>query len=228
MSNFVLVHGSSIGGWYWSEVAQRLENAGHHVYVIEQLPSSGPDPTALGDLATDAAVVKKAVESVGDDVILVGHSYGGMVITELADHPRVAHSVYLAGYWPARGKSAFDLLGAGPPADWVVPQDYGTIRVTNDLDLLRQTLCADVDKDRADADLRRMTPVSIASLTAASSAPDRRHPTTYIITEQDQAVPPAAQEQMAAAANHIERLPSSHQPMVSMPDELATILGRVH
>jgi pimeloyl-ACP methyl ester carboxylesterase len=87
MTNFVLVHGGLVGGWYWSEVAQRLEKAGHRVEVIEQLPSAGPDPAVLGDLAADVEVVKQAVERVGEPVVLVGHSYGGMVITELADHP---------------------------------------------------------------------------------------------------------------------------------------------
>jgi pimeloyl-ACP methyl ester carboxylesterase len=88
--------------------------------------------------------------------------------------------------------------------------------------------CADVDKQRAEADLRRFLPQSIASATAPSTAPDRAHPTTYIICERDQAIPPAAQEQMAAAADHRHRLPSSHQPMTSMPDELADALGRFH
>jgi pimeloyl-ACP methyl ester carboxylesterase len=228
MTNFVLVHGGWVGGWYWSEAADRLRKDGHRVEVIEQLPSAGTDPAALGDLAADAKVVKQAVERVGEPVVLVGHSYGGMVITELADHPAVAHSVYLAAFWPQRGQSAMDLFAAGPPPTWVSPHDDGTSRTTDDLELLRQALCADVDKQSAYADLRRFVPQSIASGTAPSTAPARGHPTTYIICEQDQALPPVAQEQMAAAADHVHRLPSSHTPMTSMPDELADVLGRVH
>src|SRR5215212_10264864 len=110
MTNFVLVQGGFVGGWLWSEVADRLRKAGHRVEVIEQLPSSGPDPAALGDLAADAEVVKQTVERVGEPVVLVGQSYGGAVITELADHPAVAHSVYLAGFWPQRGQSTLDLM----------------------------------------------------------------------------------------------------------------------
>ena len=228
MTNFVLVHGGFTGGAYWSDVAQRLEKAGHRVDVVEQLPSAGPDPAALGDLAADAAVVRQYVESVGEPVVLVGHSSGGMVITELADHPYVAHSVYLAAAWPSRGQSMTDMFAGGPPPTWFAPHDDGTVRVTDDLELLRQTLCADVDKQHAEVELRRMVPQSIASAVAPSSAPDRGHPTTYIICEHDQAFPPAAQEQMAAAADHVERLASSHQPMMSMPDKLAETLGRVH
>jgi pimeloyl-ACP methyl ester carboxylesterase len=228
MANFVLVPGGFVGGWYWGGVAQRLEKAGHRVDVVEQLPSAGPDPATLGDLAADAAAVTQCVERVGEPVVLVGHSYGGMVITELADHPGVAHGVYLAAFWPSRGRSVMDMFSGGPPPTWFAPHDDGTLRVTDDLELLRQTLCADVDKEHAEADLRRMMPQSIASAAAASSAPDRGHPTTYIICEHDQALPPAAQEQMAAAADHVERLPSSHHPMVSLPDELAATLGRAH
>jgi pimeloyl-ACP methyl ester carboxylesterase len=227
MTNFVLVPGAFVGGWYWSEVTQRLEKAGHRVEVIEQMPSAGSDPAVLGDLAADAEVVKQAVERVGEPVVLVGHSYSGMVIAELADHPSVAHSVYLAAWWPQRGQSAMDMLAAAP-VGWASPHDDGTLRATDDLEQLRQALCADVDKQHAYANLRRLVPQSIASFTAPSTGPERVHPTTYIICEQDQTNPPAAQERMAASANHVYRLPSSHQPMASMPDELADILGRIH
>jgi pimeloyl-ACP methyl ester carboxylesterase len=201
MTNYVLVHGGFVGGWYWSEVAERLRMAGHRVEVIEQLPSAGTDP-APADLAADAEVVKQAVERVGEPVVLVGHSYAGMVITELADHPAVAHRVYS-------------------------PHDDGTVRATDDLEQLRQKMCADVDKPRAYSILRRFQPQSAASLTAPSTAPDRDHPTTYIICEKDQAILAATQEQMAAFANSSHRLPSAHQPMTSMPDELADVLSRV-
>lgn len=227
MTNFVFVHGGFVGGSYWSEVAQRLEKAGHRADVIEQLPSAGSDATMLGDLAADVAAVRERVESVGEPVVLVGHSSGGMTITELADHPSIAHSVYLAAAWPTRGQSLLDLY-AGEVPPWVVPQNDGTARVTDDLDLLHQTLCADVDRKQAEPDLRAMVPQSMSDAAAPSSAPERKHPTTYIICENDQALPPPAQEQMAAAADHVERLRSSHQPMTSMPDELAAILGRVH
>jgi len=228
MSNFVLVHGGFVGGWYWADVAQRLEKAGHRVAVVEQLPSSGLDPGTLGDLAADAAVVRQYVEGVGEPVVLVGHSYGGMVITELADHPGVAHSVYVAAAWPSRGQSMMDVLADAPPLTWAVLHDDGTASATDDLEVLRQALCADVEKEQAEAELRRMVPTSIAAAASPSSAPDRGHPTTYIVCEHDQVIPPAIQEQMATAAEHVERLASSHQPMTSMPDELAAVLGRVH
>jgi pimeloyl-ACP methyl ester carboxylesterase len=227
MTNYVLVHGGFIGGWYWAETAALLEKGSHDVQVVEQMPSAGRDPASLGDLSADAACVRQRVESVGESVVLVGHSYGGMVITELADHPAVAHTVYLSAFWPRRGMSLSDLLGDRPLPNWIVPHDNGTATVTHDLGVAREALCADLDPDRAAEELRRLQPQSLSSFGSPSSAPDRKHPTTYIICEQDNAIPVDAQEQMATAADHVERLPSSHQPMASMPDRLAEILARV-
>jgi len=227
MTNFVLVHGGFVGGWYWRETAALLEKDGHRVHVVEQMPSAGRDPARLGDLRGDADAVRQAVEAVGEPVVLVGHSYGGMVITELADHPAVAHTVYLSAFWPQRGQSLGDMLGDGPLPSWIVPHDNGTVTVTDDLGVAREALCADLEPDRAAEELRRLIPQSMSSLGSPSSAPERTHPTTYIICEQDNAVPVAVQEQMAAAANRVERLPSSHQPMASMPNKLAEALGRV-
>jgi pimeloyl-ACP methyl ester carboxylesterase len=209
----------------------RLAHRGHtrwaFVDVIEQMPSAGRDPTALGDLQDDVDCVRQVVEAVGQPVVLVGHSYGGMVITELADHPAVAHTVYLSAFWPQQGQSVNDFFGYGHPPNWIVPHDDGTATVTENLDIARDTLCADVDSKRAAENLRRLTPQAMSTLTAPSTAPERSHPATYIICEQDKSIPPAAQEQMAARADHIERLASSHQPMASMPDQLAAVLGRV-
>jgi pimeloyl-ACP methyl ester carboxylesterase len=227
MANYVLVHGGFIGGWYWRETAALLEKGGHRVHVVEQMPSAGHDPSSLGDLADDADCVRGVVESAQEPVVLVGHSYGGMVITELADHPLVAHTVYLSAFWPQRGQSIGDMLGDGPLPSWLVPHENGTVTVTDDVAVAREALCADLDFDRAAEELRRLQPQSAASFGSPSSAPDRGHPTTYIICEQDNAVPVAAQEQMAALADNVERLPSSHQPMASMPEKLAEVLARV-
>ena len=93
MSSFLLVHGACGGGWVWDDVAERLEKAGHCVRVVERLPSTGTDPGSLHDLTADAHCVRQVLDTIDEPVVLVGHSYGGMVITELADHPKVRHSV---------------------------------------------------------------------------------------------------------------------------------------
>jgi len=227
MTNYVLVHGGFVGGWYWRETAALLEKDGHRVHVVEQMPSAGRDPASLGDLRADAEYVREIVDAVGEPVVLVGHSYGGMVITELADHPAVANTVYLSAFWPQRGQSLTDLLGDGPLPSWIVPHDNGTATVTDDLEVAHKALCADLDLERAAEELRRLIPQSISSMGTPSSAPDRKHHTTYIVCEQDNAIPVGAQEQMATAADRVERLPCSHQPMASMPDKLAELLARV-
>ena len=226
MTTYVLVHGGFVGGWYWGETAALLEKAGHRVHIAEQMPSAGRDVESLGDLHTDAEYVRAILDGAAEPVVLVGHSYGGMVITEVADHPAVAHSVYLSAFWPQRGQSGGDLLGGVMP-NWAVAHEDGTATVTEDFDVAYAALCHDLDPARAAVEVGRHVPQSMAALGVPSSAPDRSHPTTFLICEQDSAVPLAAQEQMAARADHVERLPSSHQPMLSMPDRLAEVLGRI-
>ena len=72
----------------WDDLTQQLEKAGHRVTVVDQLPSAGTDPASLGDRTADANHVGAVLNSLDEPVVLVGHSYGGMVITELADHPK--------------------------------------------------------------------------------------------------------------------------------------------
>jgi hypothetical protein len=120
-----------------------------------------------------------------------------------------------------------EILGGGPPPDWLIVRDDGTLAFTDDLEVRRQIECGDVDAERAAETLRNMVPQSVSSFAAPSTAPERGHPATYIICEHDQAVPPAAQEQWAANADSVVRLPSSHQAMVSMPDRLAAVLAQI-
>jgi pimeloyl-ACP methyl ester carboxylesterase len=89
-----------------------------------------------------------------------------------------------------------------------------------------QALCADIDAERFAADVHpRFVLTSMSAAATPSTAPQPEHPTTYIICEHDQILPPQAQEAMAAAADHVVRLPSSHTPFLSMPRQLASVLG---
>lgn len=223
MQTLVAVHGAWAGGYYWTDVAELIEQKGYPTRVVDQLPSVGADPEALGDLAADAAHVRGVVDHVGGPVTLVGHSYGGMVVTELADHPAVQHSVYVAAFWPDRGQSALDLLGDQTP-EWMVPHDDGTLRVSDDAGQVIAALGADVDPQRATEVYRRSLPQSLSSVATPSTAPAHSSPTTYVVCEQDRAVPPAAQEEMARRADHVARLPTSHWAMFAAPEALAAIL----
>ena len=229
MSSYLLVHGAWCGGWVWDGVAERLTKAGHRARVVDQLPSSGTDPAALGDLTDDAEHVRTMLDAHAEPVVLVGHSYGGMVITELADHPTVRHSTYVAGFWPQRGQSVESLRGDAPMPDWAVPRDDGTFEITRDLELARDSLCPDLDRERARELHARFVLQSPAAFAVPSSAPDRRHPTSYMITtlEPDTCVPVRAQEAMAANADTVVRLSAAHFVQLSRPDELAEALGRI-
>jgi pimeloyl-ACP methyl ester carboxylesterase len=224
MSVFVLIHGGFCRGWVWAETAAALQEDGHRVEVVD-LPSSGTVAAELGDLQTDVAAVRRVLDGIGAEVVLVAHSGGGMVLAEFADHPSVQHSVYLTAFWPQKGQSAAEMLGGQLPG-WMAARDDGAISVSDDLELVRQTLCADIDPERfATVVHPRYVLTSLSSAATPSTAPPARHPTTYIICEQDQAIPPQAQEAMSAAADHVVRLPSSHSPFLSMPKQLARTLG---
>lgn len=179
----------------------------------------------LGDLQADIATVRRTLDRTGAEIVLVAHSSGGMVLTEFADHPSVQHSVYLAAFWPQRGQSLAGLVGGGLPG-WMVVRDDGTAQISGDLEMAQQALCADIDAGRFAAEVHpRYVLASLSMMAAPSTAPKPTHPTSYITCEQDQAIPPQAQEAMAAAANHVVRLPSSHSPFLSMPKQLASVLG---
>lgn len=226
MTTFLLLHGAFCNSWVWAETAAFMRADGHRVELVD-LPSSGPDAALLGDLQADVAVVHGKLDRMGTDAVVVAHSGGGMTLSELADHAHVQHSVYLAALWPQPGQSIADLLGAKFP-DWMVAREDGAVQVNDDVELARQALCADVDAERYSRDVHpRYVLTSIPSLGSPSSAPQPSHPSTYIVCEQDQAIPIQAQEAMSAAADHVERLPSSHSPMLSMPSNLSALLAGV-
>lgn len=224
MSTDLLIHGAFCRGWVWGDTAQALRADGHRVDTLD-LPSSGPTAGPLGDLQSDVAAVTAVLDSADDDVVLVGHSGAGMVLTELSNHPRVRHSVYVAALWPQAGQSIVDLFGGTFPG-WMTEREDGTVQVAADADRVREALCQDVDRDRFLADIYpHYVLTSMSSLSAPSTAPDPTHPSTYVICVHDRVVLPEAQEAMGRAADHVHRLPSSHSPLLSMPQRLADAIA---
>jgi pimeloyl-ACP methyl ester carboxylesterase len=121
MADLVLVPGAFVGGWYWHELARHLEKDGHRAHVVEEKPSAGAaTPPGSVISAPTPRTCGGTSRPVGEPVALVGHSYGGMVITEPADHPAVAHTGYVTAFWPRRGQSLLDLLGDAGLPDWMV------------------------------------------------------------------------------------------------------------
>lgn len=223
VGGYLLVHGATCGGWVWDDVATTLRALGHEVAVVDQLPSGGTDPAKLGTLADDAAHVRGLLEDIADPAVLVGHSYGGMVITELADHPKVRHSLYLTAMWPERGQSLSGLLGGGLPKalQWG-PDD--TIKVSDDVDAAWQGFAPDMERSDAQRMLTRLGLQSGSSYRSPSTAPERTHPTTYVIAELESAAGVAGQEAWAAKADYVIRIPAAHMAMVSRPSAVADAL----
>jgi len=221
-----LVHCGFCRSDIWDDTAAALVARGHRT-VAPDLPSCGTDPASLGGLQGDVETVRRAVEDLGGDAVLVAHSGGGLVIAELADHPAVRHSVFVAGLRPQPGQSAVDVLGGEAPPWMQVSPEEGAVRVSDDPDTAHAALCADVERERFLRDVRpRYVATSMQMLGASCSAPASAHGTTYVICEEDRAVPVDAQEAMAALVDHVERLPSSHSPLLSMPERLADVLER--
>jgi pimeloyl-ACP methyl ester carboxylesterase len=227
MTTYLLVHGGFTDSCYWTDTAAALERAGHRVLVAE-LPSTGPDPGALGDLADDSAEVRRVLDEAGEPAVLVGHSYSGAVLTEVADHPAIAHTVYVGAFWPERGQAVLESEGAhGIVAFVQMTSDTTAARVTEDWETARTHLFADVPEGTAREMFGRLVYSSGVAATQPCAAPDRRHPTTYVVLENDLALPAASQEALARKADHVERLATSHSPMLSDPEGLAAILSRV-
>jgi pimeloyl-ACP methyl ester carboxylesterase len=222
----LLVHGAWGGAWCWEPVAGPLRDRGMSVDVIERLPSAGTDPGELGDLAADGEHVRKRLDEASGPVVLCGHSYGGMVITELADHPAIAHSVYVAALWPPRGMSVLDLFEQQVP-DWVTDREDGSYDVTHDPERFHQVMCADVDRDRTAQARELFVLQSEAAFESKSGAPERSHPVTYVICTEDECVPTAAQEAMSAPADNTIRMKSGHFPQLSCTEELAGVLAGI-
>ncbi|GAA3225759.1 alpha/beta hydrolase [Pseudonocardia petroleophila] len=225
MTAYVLVHGGFTDGWYWGATARLLEEQGHRVTVAE-LPSTGTDPAVLGTVADDVAEVRRLVAAAGEPAVLVGHSYGGLVITDAADEPGIVHRVYVSAFWPARGRSLMDDYTG--PTDWFVPTEDGTAaRITDDVDRAAEVLYADLDPAQRAEFHRHLMFSSGAAIGAPATAPDSDTPVTYVVLEKDVAVPPEEQEAMATRADRVERMATSHCPQLVDPTGLAAILSRI-
>jgi len=216
----VLVHGAWHGPWCWEPVAPHLERLGAHVTAV-QLPSCTP---ALGGLAADAEAVTSAVAALPGDlpIIVVGHSYGGVVATqaELAGH--VARIVYLAAFVPDVGMSLVAHFDAIPPYAQV-----GRERVDLVHDLVVDTFYQDCDPAEAARWAGRLVPHAAAAVTTpVTHASWRAVPSTYVVCTEDRVVPVDIQRLFAARATTVVDLPASHTPMLSRPAEVAALIAR--
>ena len=213
----VLVHGAWHGAWAWEPVLPLLRARDIEPVTVD-LPSAGDG----GDLQSDVHVVRQAVLADDRDTVLVGHSYGGMVITEAAlDLPTVRHLVYVAAFMLDPGESLLGALGEGP-LDWQeVDPGQGVIRVTDPV----PTFYADLPADLAADYSRRLTTQTVASFAQPlSGAAWKAIDSTYLVCTRDRAIPAPVQRTMAERATHRRETDSSHTPMGSVPHVVADLI----
>ncbi|MEU0186909.1 alpha/beta hydrolase [Streptomyces sp. NPDC006207] len=225
LPTLVLVHGAWHGTWCWQPLAEQLPDLDVRTVA---LPSSGPDPAALGGLYDDAEAVAKAIAVVGGPTVVVGHSYGGCPVTEAAAAAgNVEHMIYLSALMQDTGDSVLSLTGGVYPPYWDVHEDpqghagHGYFEAAQ----ASHVLYSDVEPHLAQQAAARLARQSLASVTQPlTRAAWRTVPSTCILCEQDLAIPLPLQQTMATRAQRTVRLHSGHSPFLSQPAELARIL----
>lgn len=221
----VLVHGAWHGPWCWAKVVSPLRERGFQVHTVD-LPSSGPDPTRLGDLYDDAAAVRSVLDSLeGREVVVVAHSYGGAVTTEgAAGAGNVSHIVYLTAFMLDEGESLFATVGGVEPDWWIKDAEDVSVLPGRPDDIFYND-CSDEDAAGA---VSRLDPQSLEAMNQpVRSVAWRDVPTTYVICEKDNAIPVFAQEHFAERAGDVRRLDASHSPFLSMPDQVVELITEV-
>ncbi|HET7423166.1 MAG TPA: alpha/beta hydrolase, partial [Gemmatimonadales bacterium] len=191
--NVVLVHGGFVDASGWQGVYQSLRSRGFAVSVVQ-------NPTT--SLADDVAVVRRALAKLDGPAVLVGHSYGGAVITEAGTHPAVAALVYVAAFAPDAGESVATLIAdppPGAPVPPILPPEDGFLLL--DQEKFPQSFAADVEPSLAQFMAATQLPWGVAALQGAITQPAwKTKPTWYLIATQDRMIPPPAQRAMSGRA----------------------------
>ena len=211
----LLVHGSWLGAWSWEKVQPELTARGWEVHTVD-LPSVADLGGPRFGLHDDAALVRECIREIGRPVVVVAHSYGGAVATQAAAGlPNVRHIVYVCGFVLDIGESLIELSGRVPW--WNVDGDTMTARDT------REILFNGVPQEESDRAIARLRPFTYGAVTEAlTTAAWRSVPSTYIVCEDDLAVP--SQDAFAARATRVRHLPTGHMPLLSMPLELTDLI----
>jgi len=174
----IFVHGACVrdADWWWSQMTQPLTKRGISTVAVP-LPSCGETGDRLGDLADDVEACRRAIAEVDGPIVLCGHSYGGMIITEAGADARVTRLIYVTSVMPDTGQSQAELIGA-EPAPWLQP---GEDTVGVDPEMIREYFLQDCDPATTEAAVARLTRQSLTPFTQApvrSPGTPRRRPTS--------------------------------------------------
>jgi pimeloyl-ACP methyl ester carboxylesterase len=234
--SIVLVHGAWHGAWAWERVLPLLTAAGVACRALD-LPGHGEDGGPFGDLDADIARVRETLDEVDGDAVLVGHSYGGAVITEAGLHGAVTHLVYLAAFALDAGESCVNAAveaGAGQISHDGRPNlGAGFIMGDDDLITLDPSSAAaclynECDADTVDWAVARLGPQPLVTLQGVpSGAAWHTKPSTYVVCGNDMAVHPDLQRLMARRCRSVVEWPTDHSPFLCRPDLVAELLTDV-
>jgi pimeloyl-ACP methyl ester carboxylesterase len=192
--------------------------------VAVALPSCGETSDVLGDLYADVDATREAVEAAEPPVVLCGHSYGGMVITEAGADKRVSQLFYVTSMMPDTGQALAEIAST-VPTPWMDPGNDGTVGVH--ADIVRQLFLQDCDAPTQREALARLTRQSAAPFTQ----PPRKiawhqTPSMYFICTEDLAIPADVQRQRARDSARKIDAPAGHHPFLSQPDAFAELIVR--
>ncbi|GGK20400.1 hypothetical protein GCM10011583_60370 [Streptomyces camponoticapitis] len=213
----LLVHGAWHGAWCWEKLVPELTDQGWRVLTVD-LPSASSDPANTAGMYDDARAIRRCLDGVDAPVTVLAHSYGGLPATEAAaTATNVSRLVYLAAFQLDEGDSLASQSGGQLPTG-----DTGILPVPEDP---AKHFYGDAVSEDADRAARRLVPQTVKSFSESLTEPVwKTVPSSYIICEQDEILPPALQEAMAARADRSYRLSSSHSPFLSMPGDLARLI----
>ena len=216
--NIVLIHGGFVDGSGWEGVYQLLKKDGYKVSIVQ-------NPTT--SLADDVAFTKRVIAAEPGKVLLVGHSYGGVVVTEAGTDPQVAGLVYIAAFAPDKGESVASLIAnppPGAPVPPILPPQDGFLLL--DPAQFAASFAADVDEATASFMAASQVPWGVAALAGEVTSPAwKTKPSWYLVATDDKMIPPPAQRQMSRRAGSVvTEVAGSHAVYVSHPEAVAALI----
>jgi pimeloyl-ACP methyl ester carboxylesterase len=216
--NVVLVHGGFVDGSGWEGVYDALKKDGYTVAIVQNLTTS---------LADDVAATKRVIAAQDGPVVLVGHSYGGAVITEAGADPKVARLVYIAAFAPDAGESVATLIGGFPadaPQPPILPPQDGFLLL--DREKFPASFAGDLDAEQAAFMADAQLPWGLDALNGTISEPAwKAKPSWYLLTTADRMIPPDAQRSMSRRIGAtVSEANGSHAIYVSQPQAVAALI----